>query len=51
MGFVSGLLVLWLVVVMIGFTVTGLFWLAIVGLVLFVGTGVFGACNIDAASH
>ncbi len=50
MGLIVGWLMLWLVVVMIGFTVTGLFWLAIIGLVLFVGTGVFGASSIDVAT-
>ena len=46
---IVGLLVLWLVVVIIGFTASGLSWLAIIGLVLFVGTGVFEASSIDAA--
>jgi len=50
MGLIVGWLMLWLVVVMIGFTVTGLFWLAIIGLVLFVGTGVLGASSIDVAA-
>jgi hypothetical protein len=43
MGLILGLLVLWLVLVIIGFTIKALLWLAIVGLVLFVVTGVFGA--------
>jgi len=43
MGLIVGLLVLWLVLVVIGFAVKALLWLAIVGLALFVLTGVFGA--------
>jgi hypothetical protein len=43
MGLILGLLVLWLVLVIIGFTIKALLWLAIVGLVLFVVTGLFGA--------
>ena len=44
---IVSLLALWLVVVTIGFTVDGLFWLGIIGLVLFVGTGVVGASSIE----
>jgi hypothetical protein len=40
-------LVVWLGVVMIGFAVRGLSWVAVIGLVLFVATGVFGASSID----
>ncbi|MCF7547575.1 hypothetical protein [Pseudonocardia sp. WMMC193] len=43
MGIIVALLVLWLVVVVVGFIVKSLFWLAIVGIVLFVATGVVGA--------
>jgi hypothetical protein len=42
MGLILGLLVLWLVLVVVGFAIKTLLWLAIVGLVLFVLTGVFG---------
>ena len=42
MGFIIGLLVLWLILSVVGFTVKGLIWLAIIGLVLFVATGIFG---------
>lgn len=35
-------LVLWLVVAVLGFVVHGLFWLAIIGIVLFLVTGGFG---------
>ncbi len=36
------LLVLWLVISVLGFLIKGLFWLAIIGLVLFVLTGAMG---------
>ena len=42
-GLIIGLLVLWLIFAVVGFVVKSLFWLAIVGIVLFVATGVFGA--------
>ena len=43
MGLIIGLLVLWLVLVVVGFAVKALLWLAIIGIVLFLLTGVFGA--------
>ncbi len=36
------LLVVWIALVVIGWVVKGLFWLAVVGLVLLVATAVFG---------
>ena len=36
------LLVVWLVVTVVGAVLEGLFWLAVVGLLLFVGTAVLG---------
>jgi hypothetical protein len=42
MGLIIGLLVLWLVLAIVGFAVKSLLWLAVVGLVLFIATGVFG---------
>jgi hypothetical protein len=45
MGLIVGLLVLWLILVIVGFTVKTLLWLAIIGAVLFVITGVFGAMH------
>lgn len=41
-------LVVWLGVVIIGFAARGLSWVAVLGLVLFVATGLFGASSIDA---
>lgn len=42
LAFIGVLLIIWLVLAVIGFVVKSLFWLAIVGLVLFVITAVFG---------
>ncbi|WP_035748267.1 hypothetical protein [Glycomyces sp. NRRL B-16210] len=36
------LIVAWAVLAVVGFAIKGLLWLAIIGLVLFVGTIVFG---------
>jgi uncharacterized membrane protein len=36
------LLVVWLVISLLGFVIKGLFWLAIIGIVLFVVTGAMG---------
>ena len=43
MGLIVALLVLWVVLAVIGFAVKSLFWLAIIGIVLFIATGVIGA--------
>lgn len=48
-GLIIGLLLLWLVLAVLGFVIKSLFWLAIVGLVLFVATGIFGAVRRRAA--
>lgn len=42
MGLIIGLLVLWVILSILGFVIHGLFWLAIVGIVLFLATGAFG---------
>ena len=42
------LLVLWLVTAVIGFAFKGLVWLAIIGIVLFVGTVVIGFVRRNA---
>ena len=41
-GLLVLLLVVWLAMSVVGFVVKGLVWLAIIGLVLFVATGVWG---------
>jgi hypothetical protein len=41
--FLIVLLVLWLILTIVGFAIKGLLWLAIIGIVLFVGTAAIGA--------
>ena len=41
-GLIVFLLVLWVVLSIVGFAVKGLFWLAIIAIILFVVTGIFG---------
>jgi LPXTG-motif cell wall-anchored protein len=41
-GFLVLLLIVWLALSVIGFVVKGLVWLAIIGLILFVGTAAIG---------
>lgn len=41
-GLIIFLLVLWVVVSVAGFAIKGLFWLAIIGIVLFLATGAWG---------
>jgi len=36
------LLVVWAVLAVVGFAIKGLLWLAIIGIILFVGTLIFG---------
>lgn len=43
------LLVLWLVVTVLGAVIEGLFWLLVIGLVLFVGTAVWGWLRLRSA--
>ncbi|SFO84203.1 hypothetical protein [Amycolatopsis rubida] len=41
-------LVIWVIVAIVGFAVKGLLWLAIVGIVLFLGTAAIGAVRRKA---
>ncbi|WP_166741555.1 hypothetical protein [Cumulibacter soli] len=43
--FILVLLIIWAAISVIGFVVKGLLWLAIIGLVLFVGTALYGAAK------
>ncbi len=43
LAFIIILLVIWAVLAVLGFVIKGLFWLAIVGLILFVITIIIGA--------
>ena len=42
LGFLLLLLVVWVVLIVVGAVVKGFFWLAVVGLVLFLGTAALG---------
>ena len=44
------LLLVWLVLAVLGFVIHGLFWLAILGIVLFLATGIWGWLRRRAAS-
>ncbi|MFF1607665.1 hypothetical protein ACFVYA_07780 [Amycolatopsis sp. NPDC058278] len=48
MGILVALLVVWAVLVVLGIVVKSLFWLIIVGAVLFVATGVIGFVKREA---
>ncbi|WP_170133155.1 hypothetical protein [Arthrobacter livingstonensis] len=41
-GLIVALLVIWVVLAILGFVIKGLFWLAVIGIILFVATGVIG---------
>ncbi|MDT3330787.1 MULTISPECIES: hypothetical protein [Microbacterium] len=43
------LLIIWVVLSIVGFAFEGLFWLGLIGIVLFVGTLVFGFIRRSAA--
>ena len=42
LGLILVLLLIWLVLAVLGLAVKGLFWLFVIGLILFVATGIFG---------
>ena len=42
LGFLALLLIIWIALVVIGAVVKGLFWLAVIGVVLFLATAAFG---------
>ncbi|MEV5721986.1 hypothetical protein AB0L41_49780 [Amycolatopsis mediterranei] len=50
MGLLIGLLVVWAALAVLGMVIKGLFWLIIVGAVLFVATGVIGIVKRGALS-
>lgn len=51
MRIIVALLVIWVVVSVLGFVIKGLFWLAIIGLVLFVGTAAVGGVRRRAITR
>jgi hypothetical protein len=42
LGLIALLLIIWIALVVIGAVVKGLFWLAVIGVVLFLATAAFG---------
>jgi hypothetical protein len=42
LGLIVTLLVIWLILALLGLVVKGLFWLFVIGAILFVVTGAFG---------
>ena len=46
LGLVLGLIILWIILAIVGFTIKGLFWLVIVAVVLFLLTLVFGGTRM-----
>lgn len=50
LGLIGFLLVLWLVFVIVGLVVKGLFWLAIIGVVLLVATAAWGWIKRNAST-
>lgn len=48
-GLIWTLLVIWLILAVLGLVIKGLIWLFIVGLVLFVATGILGWVRRKAA--
>jgi hypothetical protein len=42
LALIAALLVIWLLFVLLGFIIKGLVWLAIIGIVLFLGTAAWG---------
>ncbi|MEV6639309.1 hypothetical protein [Amycolatopsis sp. NPDC051371] len=48
MGILIGLLVVWAILAVLGIVIKGLFWLIIVGAVLFVATAVIGFVKREA---
>jgi LPXTG-motif cell wall-anchored protein len=49
MSLILILLVVWLVLAVLGFVIKGLVWLAIIGIVLFIATGIWGFIRRRAA--
>lgn len=51
LGFLGLLLVVWLVLIILGVVVKGLFWLIIVGVVLFLATSAYGWVKRESLRH
>ncbi|MFF5289644.1 hypothetical protein [Paractinoplanes globisporus] len=44
-------LMLWLILTIVGFAINGLLWLAIIGIVLFIGTAAIGVVRRRSVRH
>lgn len=51
LGLLGFLLVVWLVIIIVGVVVKSLFWLIIVGVVLFLATAAYGWIKREALRH
>ena len=51
LGLIAILLIVWLAFVVIGAVVHGLFWLLIIGVILFLVTSVFGWMRRSSGTH
>ena len=45
------LLVVWAILAVVGFAIKGLLWLAIIGIILFIGTLIFGFVRRNARKN
>jgi hypothetical protein len=45
------LMVLWLILAIVGIAIDGLLWLGIIGIILFLGTGLIGGLRRRALKH
>ncbi len=51
LGFLGLLLVVWLILIILGVFIKGLFWLVIVGVVLFLATAAYGWVKRETLRH
>lgn len=51
LGFLGLLLFVWLVLIILGAVLKGLFWLVVVGVVLFLATAAYGWVKREALRH
>ncbi len=51
LGFLVLLLVIWLVLIVLGVVIKALFWLVVVGVLLFLGTSAYGWVKRESLRH
>lgn len=51
LGFLGLLLVIWLVLIILGALIKGLFWLVVVGVVFFLATSAYGWVKRESLRH